>query len=572
MKRTIGGKPTYENFLRSRYPSQLIPPKSTNIEVANQQVTNQQLSNQQATSTHSQKQFNSPQIMQRKSAPEKNLWMENSNNSLTLQEHNNNQRVIDRIENVTRLNNSKIQQPITTKLTEEILSKLLLPLLLNDVAMCVRVAEVTNVEALMYMKSDSGITVLMLAAQHGCNDAITTLLGSVSDPQAVAEKVDSRGHTALIVAIKNIKSISALLRGVPDAYHLIAISNTAALSYSVLYGDILACKAMLQSVPSLSDQMCLIEKTNYCGDTLLTLAAKLGKTEMIQLIRESIGTESPWIELLLIKNYAGKTALNIAIENSNLVMIKVILINITKEQEFNLMPYIARCLHTKEKEQRLIENAQQDEKVALKNAVVKGSAELVKILLDSEFDLKRRQNLVVKHTENENSLWWHAIIHMQSDVVKILLASVYEPTQRQALLQTTDGNGKAALHIAVNKNNIEMARNLLQGAVDAQTIILQEDNIGMNAFMLAAKKDHTTMALIIFDKTRDKYALLKQCSKNQVHTMDLVGQKLSNALISRLTQIVNDCPQEDLKNVIQDLKNSQFKNLDIENQQEIKTD
>ena len=66
MKRTIGGKPTYENFLRSRYPSQLIPPKSTNIEVANHQVTNQQ-----ATSTHSQNQFNSPQIMQRKSAPEK---------------------------------------------------------------------------------------------------------------------------------------------------------------------------------------------------------------------------------------------------------------------------------------------------------------------------------------------------------------------------------------------------------------------------------------------------------------------------------------------------------------------
>ncbi len=109
----------------------------------------------------------------------------------------------------------------------------------------------------------------------------------------------------------------------------------------------------------------------------------------------------------------------------------------------------------------------------------------------------------------ENSLWWHAIIHMQSEVVKILLASVYEPTQRQALLQTTDGNGKAALHIAVNKNNIEMVRNLLQGAVDAQAIIFQEDNLGMNAFMLAAKKDHTTLALIIFDKTRDKYGLLK---------------------------------------------------------------
>ena len=567
MKRTIGGKPTYENFLRTRYPSHLIPNKTSTAE-----ITNQQVANQQVTSTQSQSQVYPPQIMQRKSAPEKNLWMENSNNSLTMQEHKNKQRVTDHIATDPRLNNSNTQQPTTAKLTEEILSKLLLPLLLNDVEMSVRVAEVANVEALMHMKSDSGITVLMLAAQHGCNDAIKTLLSSVSNPQAVAEKVDSHGQTALIVAIKNSKSISALLRGVPDAYLLIAVSNAAALSYAVLYGDILACKAMLQSVPSLSDQMCLIEKTNYCGDTLLTLAAKLGKTEMIQLIRESIGTESPWTELLLIKNHAGKTALDIALENNNLEMIKVILINITKEQECNLMPYIANCHQIKQEEQRLIEITQQNEKVAMKNAVVKGSADLVKILLDSEFDLKRRQKLVIKHTENENSIWWHAIIHMQSEVVKILLASVYEPTQRQALLQTTDGNGKAALHIAVNKNNIEMVRNILQGAVDAEAIIFQEDNLGMNAFMLAAKKDHTTLALIIFDKTRDKYGLLKQCSKNQVHTMDLVGQKLSHALISRLTQIVNDCPEENLKNAIQDLKNSQFKNLDIENQQEIKID
>ena len=301
--------------------------------------------------------------MQRKSAPEKNLWMENSNNSLTMQEHKNKQRVTDRIATDPKLNNSNTQQPTTAKLTEEILSKLLLPLLLNDVEMCVRAAEIANVEALMHMKSDSGITVLMLAAQHGCNDAITTLLSSVSNPQAVAEKVDSHGYTALIVAIKNSKSISALLRGVPDAYHLIAVSNAAALSYAVLYGDILACKAMLQSVPSLSDQMCLIEKTNYCGDTLLTLAAKLGKTEMIQLIRESIGTESPWTELLLIKNHAGKTALDIALENNNLEMIKVILINITKEQECNLMPYIANCHQIKQEEQRLIEITQQNEKI-----------------------------------------------------------------------------------------------------------------------------------------------------------------------------------------------------------------
>ena len=256
MKRTIGGKPTYENFLRTRYPSHLTPKKTSTAEITNQQVANQQVAIQQVTTTQSQSQVYPPQIMQRKSAPEKNLWMENSNNSLTMQEHKNKQRVTDRIATDPRLNNSNTQQPTTAKLTEEILSKLLLPLLLNDIEMCVRIAEVANVEALMHMKSDSGITVLMLAAQHGCNDAITTLLGSVSNPQAVAEKVDSHGHTALIVAIKNSKSISALLRGVPDAYHLIAISNAAALLYVVLYGDTLACKAMLQSVPSLSDQMC----------------------------------------------------------------------------------------------------------------------------------------------------------------------------------------------------------------------------------------------------------------------------------------------------------------------------
>jgi ankyrin repeat protein len=216
--------------------------------------------------------------------------------------------------------------------------------------------------------------------------------------------------------------------------------------------------------------------------------------------------------------------------------------------------------------------AQQDEKFALKNAVLKGSAELVKILLDSEFDLNRRQKLVTKHADNENSIWWHAINHMQSDVVKIMLDSVYEPVQKQALLQMIDGNGKAALQIAANTGNAEMARNLLQAAVDPQAIIFQTDGVGMNAFMLAALDHHTALALIIFDMTINKYELLKLCSKYQVQTIDLVSRKLSKELISRLTQIVKDHPREDLKNLIQDLKKSQIKNLYSEKQQTVKID
>ncbi len=66
MKRTIGGKPTYENFLRTRYPSHLTPKKTSTAE-----ITNQQVANQQVTSTQSQNQVYPPQIMQRKSASEK---------------------------------------------------------------------------------------------------------------------------------------------------------------------------------------------------------------------------------------------------------------------------------------------------------------------------------------------------------------------------------------------------------------------------------------------------------------------------------------------------------------------
>jgi hypothetical protein len=190
----------------------------------------------------------------------------------------------------------------------------------------------------------------------------------------------------------------------------------------------------------------------------------------------------------------------------------------------------------------------------------------VKVLLDSEFDLRRRQKLVTKHAQNENSLWWHAINHMQSDVVKILLDSVCEPSKRQVLLKMIDGNGKAALQLAANNGNTEMARYLLRAAVDPQVIIFQTDGVGMNAFKLAALGQHTALALVIFDMTINKYELLKQKSAYKIHTINLIGHKLSKKLISRLTQIVNDHPQEDLKNLIQDLKKSQIKNLDIENQ------
>jgi len=274
----------------------------------------------------------------------------------------------------------------------------------------------------------------------------------------------------------------------------------------------------------------------------------------------------------MIKNYSEDTAVTIAIENNNLEMIKVLLVNITDEQEVRLIPYMASRHQTKEKEQRLIVIAQQDEKIALKNAVVKGSIELVKVLLDSEFNLIQRQKLVTAHAQNENSPWWYAVKNMQSDVVKIFLASIYEPNQRQELLEMIDKNGKSALQIAANKGNTEMVRNLLHGAANPQTIIFQTDDVGMNAFMLAAVKNHTTLALVIFDMTSNKYELLKHCSAYQIQTIDLVEEKLSLALISRLTQIVNDCPEENLKIAIQDLKNSQFKNLDIENQQEIKID
>jgi len=558
MKRTIGGKPTYENFLRTRYPTQSITQKTLSEEVKNQQIT----------ATHSQSQFNPPQMMQHQSTEEKNIWLESLFNSSPLKEHRNQQTFTELVGSVPILNNSNTQQSKKSYLTEDILSKLLISLLLNDVETCVRIAEVSNLEELMQMKSESGITLLMLAAQHGCTEPIITILRLVSDPQRVAVMVDKHGHTALMIAVKNkhTKSISAMLNGIPDTYPVIAISNAAALSYAVLDGDILACKNMLHSILNLNDQVRIIEKTNYCGDTLLTFAANRGDTEMIQAIRGCIRVESAWVKLLMIQNYSGKTALIIALENNNLEMIKVLLINITNEQEMKLMPYIEKCHHRKEKEQHLSQIVQQDEKIALKNAVVKGSAELVKVLLDSEFDLRRRQKLVTKHAQNENSLWWHAINHMQSDVVKILLDSVCEPSKRQVLLKMIDGNGKAALQLAANNGNTEMARYLLRAAVDPQVIIFQTDGVGMNAFMLAALGQHTALALVIFDMTINKYELLKQKSAYKIHTINLIGHKLSKKLISRLTQIVNDHPQEDLKNLIQDLKKSQIKNLDIENQ------
>jgi phospholipid N-methyltransferase len=100
MKRTIGGKPTYENFLRTRYPTQSITQKTLSEEVKNQQIT----------ATHSQSQFNPPQMMQHQSTEEKNIWLESLFNSSPLKEHRNQQTFTELVGSVPILNNSNTQQ------------------------------------------------------------------------------------------------------------------------------------------------------------------------------------------------------------------------------------------------------------------------------------------------------------------------------------------------------------------------------------------------------------------------------------------------------------------------------
>lgn len=424
MKRTQQEKQINENIQRLTLPTQ------TNA----QKTTDQSPAAKDPPQQINQPQINQPQFTQRYHSIEKEDWLVNLHKASALPEHKLQQQWKGFMPARPKLDRLISHDPAMTVLTEDMTSQLILPLMFNDLDTCVRIAGVPNLQALMQIKVNSGMTVLQFATKHGCTEAITTLLKTQADSQQIA----------------GMNDFSELANGMP-----------------------ISSQGIVESITDIDERK-------------------------IKALME---------------------------------------------------------------EERSKHIAEQNEKTALRSVIKKGSIELVKILLNSELDTKRRQELVTKHAQNEKSLWWCAVKHLYAEIVKILLGNVPEPNQRQHLLQLMDKDGKSALQIAASHGNPTMVRYLLQAADDDQTLIFQKDNDGMNAFMHAASEGNTVSALIVFDMTSDKPALLRQFNKKQIYTNAMMTIKLRKIIKKRLIQIMQTDSREEIKLTIKILENKKMKNV-----------
>ena len=94
----------------------------------------------------------------------------------------------------------------------------------------------------------------------------------------------------------------------------------------------------------------------------------------------------------------------------------------------------------------------------------------------------------------------------------------------QQLAEQQSKNGHTALMCAVNSNaSTLIITKILESVVDTEKLIFQVNNQGLNSFTHALKKGNMEAAELLFDKAKDKTALLlKKNSPDQLAAIEIM--------------------------------------------------
>ena len=215
---------------------------------------------------------------------------------------------------ISSYSSSQSNQPPSTKiqLTKEIFSQICLAQSKSDLENCMRMVGVSSLQELCEMRPVETYTVLMAVAQTGNAELTSLLLQSVDDPQKLALMRSDNGLTALMLAATGrAKVVTALLSGVPHPQQLAEKINnsTTALIYAALHENVEGIIAMLASVPNPQK---LAEKIDNNGTTALKVATFFSNVRVITALLNGVPNPQQLAEQ---NDKNGSTALMLAASN-----------------------------------------------------------------------------------------------------------------------------------------------------------------------------------------------------------------------------------------------------------------
>jgi ankyrin repeat protein len=225
----------------------------------------------------------------------------------------------------------------------------------------------------------------------------------------------------------------------------------------------------------------LAYSTDGKGNTLLAYAAEHGRAKPIRVLLSKVLDPQ---QLMQKKNNAGFTPIMIAADFGHTNVITAILKGVSNPQQ-------------------LAEQIGAKGYSALHLAVEHGHETAVTAILRNVPNL---QKLAEQKNHFDYSPLKRAVLCGRETVVTAILSNVDNP-QQLAEQQSLNDNTLLMYAVTLDASTLIITK-ILEHVADAEKLIFQERDDGWNSFTYALKKGNMGAALLLFDKAKDKTALL----------------------------------------------------------------
>lgn len=222
--------------------------------------------------------------------------------------------------------------------------------------------------------------------------------------------------------------------------------------------------------------------TDIKGSTLLSYAAELGRAKPIRILLSKVLDPQ---QLMQKKNNRGYTALLFA-------------------ARFGHTKAITAMLKAAGNPQQLAEQIEDAQGInPLITAAYNGHENVITAILKS---VSNPQQLAEQRDKDGHTALIHASFNGQIGVIAAIFSGVSNP-QLLAEQQSNDGTTVLMLAIKSSASTLVITK-ILESVDDAEKLIFQVGYQGLNSFTYALTRGNLDAALLLFDKAKDKAALL----------------------------------------------------------------
>jgi hypothetical protein len=249
----------------------------------------------------------------------------------------------------------------------------------------------------------------------------------------------------------------------------------------------------------------LAYSTDVKGNTLLAHAAEYGYTKPIKILLSKVLDPQ---QLTQIKNNAGRTAILLAAQNGHANAITALLKGVSNRQ-------------------RLVEQIDAQGNSALHYAASYGHALAITAIL---CDGINKQLLA----ERQNNFGYSALmLAADKGYVEVIVSIFSAVNNRQQLAEQINNFGQTVLmNGLLSGASALVITKILESIEDAEKLIFHVNNEGLNSFTYALVRENIDAALVIFDKAKDKTALLfKKNGPNEEAAIQMMKPEIQDLFI-----------------------------------------